>query len=637
MGRVRNAQATPRRARPPGDAWSARSTPAELGYLRSVEAMNRNLVALARRGEAARQRRRRLRRRCTARGRGTARRSGSASVVAGTDAVAVDAVAAAVMGFDPLRDRLPRTMPRTPGSGVADLDADRGRRRPDRLGPPPVRPALEPRDPAALGPARRAARPTSGPHFADARRRAAERAAPTMSRPPGRTAVAVVVAVDRRAGDGRRAASRGSPTRSTAAGEVIAGRRLARRDGRRGRARRSRRPGAPTARRAGSPPNSGATACGRPTPRSSRSRRPQMVPRPGLARRAARPARRDRGGGVGGPIEPAAGSRPTDRAVVPAPLRRTTSARSPDPAASSRRATTPLYRRDRLEGLESLWARRLLGGRGPPGPPRPGRVAGDGRRRGRRRSTGGAGLARLLRQRFAHARRYGASRAVGSGRRGAAGADRPRRRRSRPCCCAGSSPRCAARGEPLGPWLPALPAPGAPAGGLGAGRGGGIWAGAADRGRRAEAASTVERAIGPDRSQTRTGGAGMDADGRAVGFLVVGDGVPRGPAGRGGDGRRGAAGWSPSTTATRRWPSAVASQHGVGRGRRLRRRRSARDGVDAVVDRHARTPTTAEAGPAGAGGGQARPLREAAGGPARGGPAARACGPTSCGSGWPPA
>jgi uncharacterized protein (DUF362 family) len=119
MGRLRNAR----------NAWRALTIcgrdpfeallPAELSYLRSVEAMNRNLVALARRTkphlsvvdgwvgmhrEGPRH--------------GTPVRLGV--VVAGTDAVAVDAVAAAVMGFDP------RTIgylqyAQEAGLGVADL------------------------------------------------------------------------------------------------------------------------------------------------------------------------------------------------------------------------------------------------------------------------------------------------------------------------------------------------------------------------------------------------------------------------------------------------------------------------------------------------------------------------------------
>ena len=99
MGRVRNVQHAIRAASTKGDPFAALK-PAELDYLRSVEAMNRNLVALARatkphlaivdgfvgmHREGPRH--------------GTPIPLGV--VVAGADAVAVDAVAAAVMGFDP--------------------------------------------------------------------------------------------------------------------------------------------------------------------------------------------------------------------------------------------------------------------------------------------------------------------------------------------------------------------------------------------------------------------------------------------------------------------------------------------------------------------------------------------------------
>jgi uncharacterized protein (DUF362 family) len=120
MGRLRNAR-TAWRARAPGsrDPFDA-LRPAELAYLRSVEAMNRNLVALARRTmphlsvidgwvgmhrEGPRH--------------GTPLRLGVA--VAGTDAVAVDAVAAAVMGFDP-RAIGYLVYAQEAGLGVADLD-----------------------------------------------------------------------------------------------------------------------------------------------------------------------------------------------------------------------------------------------------------------------------------------------------------------------------------------------------------------------------------------------------------------------------------------------------------------------------------------------------------------------------------
>ena len=99
MGRARNIRNVLTAARTIGDPFHA-LTPAELGYLRTVEAMNRNLVALARatkphlavvdgfvgmHREGPRH--------------GTPIKLGV--IVAGTDAVAVDAVASAVMGFDP--------------------------------------------------------------------------------------------------------------------------------------------------------------------------------------------------------------------------------------------------------------------------------------------------------------------------------------------------------------------------------------------------------------------------------------------------------------------------------------------------------------------------------------------------------
>ncbi len=117
MGRVRRLQSTLKGKNRP-DAWK-RLTPAELGYLRSVEAMNRNLVALssvakphlsvvngfvAMHREGPRH--------------GTPIRLGT--VVAGTDAVAVNAVAAAVMGFDPLSIGYLKQA-QDAGLGVADL------------------------------------------------------------------------------------------------------------------------------------------------------------------------------------------------------------------------------------------------------------------------------------------------------------------------------------------------------------------------------------------------------------------------------------------------------------------------------------------------------------------------------------
>ena len=99
MGRLKNAKNAWKVWRTRGDAFLS-LTPSELGFLKSVEAMNNNLVALARatkphiavvdgfigmHREGPRH--------------GTPIPLGT--VIAGTDAVAVDAVAAAVMGFDP--------------------------------------------------------------------------------------------------------------------------------------------------------------------------------------------------------------------------------------------------------------------------------------------------------------------------------------------------------------------------------------------------------------------------------------------------------------------------------------------------------------------------------------------------------
>ncbi|MBX6314536.1 MAG: DUF362 domain-containing protein [Isosphaeraceae bacterium] len=117
LGRIRNTKSALQRKDAP-EAWR-RLSAAELGFLRSVEAMNRNLVALARRTkphlsvvdgfvgmhrEGPRH--------------GTPIRLGT--VIAGTDAVAVDAVAAAVMGFDPRRIGY-LAYAEAAGLGVADL------------------------------------------------------------------------------------------------------------------------------------------------------------------------------------------------------------------------------------------------------------------------------------------------------------------------------------------------------------------------------------------------------------------------------------------------------------------------------------------------------------------------------------
>jgi uncharacterized protein (DUF362 family) len=117
MGRVRKIHSTIQ-GKHRVDAWRTLK-PAEIGYLRSVEAMNRNLVALSRvaipqisivdgfiamHREGPRH--------------GTPIKLGT--VVVGTDAVAVDAVAAAVMGFDPMQIGYLKYAQEA-GLGIADL------------------------------------------------------------------------------------------------------------------------------------------------------------------------------------------------------------------------------------------------------------------------------------------------------------------------------------------------------------------------------------------------------------------------------------------------------------------------------------------------------------------------------------
>jgi uncharacterized protein (DUF362 family) len=119
MGRVRNAQGTWRSVVRRGDVFQSLK-PSELAFLKSVQAMNRNLAALARKTrphlavvdgfvgmhrEGPRH--------------GTPIRLGT--VIAGTDPVAVDAVAAAVMGFDPASIGY-LVYADTAGVGVGDLD-----------------------------------------------------------------------------------------------------------------------------------------------------------------------------------------------------------------------------------------------------------------------------------------------------------------------------------------------------------------------------------------------------------------------------------------------------------------------------------------------------------------------------------
>ena len=119
MGRVRNLQAGIKGRRLGGRDPFEALTRSELGFLRSVEAMNHNLVDLAAKtkphvsvvdGFLA------MHREGPRHGTPLALRT----VIAGTDAVAVDAVAAAVMGFDP-RDFGFLVHAEEAGLGTADL------------------------------------------------------------------------------------------------------------------------------------------------------------------------------------------------------------------------------------------------------------------------------------------------------------------------------------------------------------------------------------------------------------------------------------------------------------------------------------------------------------------------------------
>jgi uncharacterized protein (DUF362 family) len=121
MGRLKNVQSSWNDWRLGGRDAFAALRPKELSFLRSVVAMNRNLVALARAtrphvsvvdGFVA------MHREGPRHGTPIALRS----VVAGTDPVAVDTVAAAVMGFDP-RQIGYLVHAGAAGLGVADLDA----------------------------------------------------------------------------------------------------------------------------------------------------------------------------------------------------------------------------------------------------------------------------------------------------------------------------------------------------------------------------------------------------------------------------------------------------------------------------------------------------------------------------------
>jgi hypothetical protein len=180
----------------------------------------------------------------------------------------------------------------------------------------------------------------------------------------------------------------------------------------------------------------------------------QMAPAAGW--RQAMLARLEESGAavVGGPIEPARGLAALDRAIY---LLRYVHYLRPliDPARAEPPGDNAVYRRDRLAGLESLlgggfWEveiHRAL------------------RSRGERFALadaavvvfqGGTGLAALLRQRFEHARRYGASRT-----RGARPLARLLRLAAAPLVPVVLLRRIIAalltRGQALADWLPALP------------------------------------------------------------------------------------------------------------------------------------------------------------------------------------
>jgi hypothetical protein len=179
-----------------------------------------------------------------------------------------------------------------------------------------------------------------------------------------------------------------------------------------------------------------------------------MVPEPGW--RAAMLDRLDRTGAaaVGGPIAPGSGLSATDRAVY---LLRYANYLPPFPERSTIEppGDNAVYRRAALLGLEPLWSggfweveiHRALQHRGETLAIAPEAVVAY---------QGGVRLGPMLRQRLAHARRYGRTRA---GRMG------PAERLVRSAAAAAVPPlllgRIAAallaRGERLGPWMPALP------------------------------------------------------------------------------------------------------------------------------------------------------------------------------------
>ncbi|HWE38642.1 MAG TPA: glycosyltransferase [Isosphaeraceae bacterium] len=179
----------------------------------------------------------------------------------------------------------------------------------------------------------------------------------------------------------------------------------------------------------------------------------QMVPRPGWL--SALLATLDASGAaaVGGPIAPGPGLDTIGRATF---LQRFARALPPVTGAIDPPGDNSLYRRDRLVGLEALWADgfwevpilRALRDRGATTAIAPGAVV---------EFVGGTGLAPLLRQRLRHARRFGASRSLGRG---------PAHRLARTAAAPLIPPLLVARALaalrrrrlPVAPWAAAMPA-----------------------------------------------------------------------------------------------------------------------------------------------------------------------------------
>jgi len=157
---------------------------------------------------------------------------------------------------------------------------------------------------------------------------------------------------------------------------------------------------------------------------------------------------------VGGPIVPAGRLRPTDRAVY---LLRYVNYMAPPsgPVTPEPAGDNAVYRRDRLEGLDGVIAHgfweaevhRHLRARGDLLALAPGAVV---------TFRGGCRLLPTLRQRFRHARRYGAARAAGLSLFG-----RLARAATAPAVPAVLFRRAAAalrrHGQSFGPWLSAVP------------------------------------------------------------------------------------------------------------------------------------------------------------------------------------